>query len=296
MPKVSVIVPVYKVEQHLRECLTSVISQTFQDWELICIDDGSPDECGRILEEFAANDIRIKLIAQKNLGLSVARNTGLKNATGDYVMFLDSDDKLLKYSLEYMYTIAEESKTPVVVSTRFFNKGCENKSYNYSVHRRNILKSFVNNKYIYSSVCNKIYRRDILDGMKFIPGINFEDWPFLTELFGKIDSYAITNTPCYIYNKSNVSITRSKFTQYKVNSYIKGIRSTYDLYKDRKDLRTAQKRMAVATKMMINKVYNSKNKELQHYTKIEFNNLLREGLIHIFDLPFKTIIRIWRMK
>ena len=92
MPKFSIIIPVYNVAPYLRECLDSVLAQTFTEWEAICVDDGSTDGSGDILNEFADKDARIKVLHQANSGVSVARNCGLENAIGDWIGFVDSDD------------------------------------------------------------------------------------------------------------------------------------------------------------------------------------------------------------
>ena len=91
-PEISVIVPVYKVEKYLQQCIDSILVQTFTDFELLLIDDGSPDRCGEICEEYAQKDERIRVFHQENAGLSCARNTGLMNSSGKYVTYIDSDD------------------------------------------------------------------------------------------------------------------------------------------------------------------------------------------------------------
>lgn len=98
----SVIIPVYNVEKYLRECLDSVLNQTFSDWEAVCVNDGSTDGSAGILEEYSAKDERFRVIEQTNAGLSAARNTGMENAKGDYVLFLDSDDWLELNALEVL--------------------------------------------------------------------------------------------------------------------------------------------------------------------------------------------------
>ena len=92
MPKISVIVPIFNVEKYLKECLESIINQTFKDIEIICINDGSTDNSLDILNQYAEKDNRIKVITQSNQGLSAARNTGIKYANGEYISFIDSDD------------------------------------------------------------------------------------------------------------------------------------------------------------------------------------------------------------
>ena len=101
--KVSVIVPVYNVEKYLKDCLNSVINQTLEDIEIICVNDGSTDNSLAILEDYAKKDSRIKIINQKNKGLSGARNTGMKHVQGEYILFLDSDDWLKEDALSELY-------------------------------------------------------------------------------------------------------------------------------------------------------------------------------------------------
>ena len=92
MPKISVIVPVYKVEKYINQCIDSILAQTFSDFELILVDDGSPDKCGEICDEYANKDPRIHVIHQENAGQGKARNVGMDQAVGKYIIFLDSDD------------------------------------------------------------------------------------------------------------------------------------------------------------------------------------------------------------
>ena len=92
--KISIIVPVYKVEKYIDKCIKSIIDQTYENIELILVDDGSPDNCGKICDEYAAKDSRIKVIHKENGGLSSARNIGIENSIGDYIMFFDSDEDI----------------------------------------------------------------------------------------------------------------------------------------------------------------------------------------------------------
>ena len=108
MPLVSIIVPVYKVEPYLRRCVDSVLAQSFTDYELILVDDGSPDNCGMICDEYAKSDPRIRVIHQTNSGAAAARNTGIKTATGKYVAFCDSDDTVSTMWLERMFSYTDE--------------------------------------------------------------------------------------------------------------------------------------------------------------------------------------------
>ena len=113
-PLFSVIVPVYKVEKYIHQCVDSILAQSFSDFELILVDDGSPDNCGAICEEYAAKDPRVKVVHKENGGLSDARNVGLEMATGEYVLFVDSDDWVAPDMYEKMVRRAEETGADVV--------------------------------------------------------------------------------------------------------------------------------------------------------------------------------------
>ncbi|MBQ8686650.1 MAG: glycosyltransferase [Alphaproteobacteria bacterium] len=116
MPVVSVIIPVYKVEKYLRRCLDSLVAQTFQDWQAVCIDDGSPDRSPAILDEYAQKDARIKVIHKQNAGVSAARNDGIKNADGQFIHFLDADDWIDPEYFQAMLTLALDSGADMAVS------------------------------------------------------------------------------------------------------------------------------------------------------------------------------------
>ena len=294
MSKISVIVPVYNTERYLASCLDSLLAQTFQDWEAICVDDGSTDECKNILQHDGLKDKRLKIIAQKNKGLSSARTAGLDYAKGEYVFFLDSDDIIPEYALEMMLKIAEITNVPVVASE---SSAISNKAprFNYQVFRHP-LTDFVKNNRIFSSAWNKLYRADILKTHRFIKGIYFEDWPFLTTLMGQINQFATTDIPCYIYRNDNDSITRSSFNTKKVDSYITGIKFVYDNFKNSPDLIWAQKRIAVASKMLINKVYHTRDKNLYRYAVDQINALFQQKILLKRYIPLKSIIRYWLMK
>ncbi len=123
MPKISIIIPVYKVEKYLSRCLDSILAQTYQDWEAICVNDGSPDKCKKILAEYAQKDNRNKVITQKNQGISIARNNALKQVKGVYVCFLDSDDELEPTFLEEPYKAITKENADMAVCG--FHQGTE---------------------------------------------------------------------------------------------------------------------------------------------------------------------------
>lgn len=296
MPQISVIIPVYNTEKYLPACLDSVCSQSFQDIEIICINDGSPDKSGEILAKYAEQDKRIVVVNQENKGLSGARNTGIQKANGQWICFVDSDDRIPNFALQTLYQIAQTTNSDIVMSEkRLSHPVLSSGAIHWQVHT-NIMEDFVNNSDVFSSVCNKLYRSELIKDHQFIEGIYFEDWPFLMSLMPQVKKFATTQTPCYIYREDNESTTRSPFNNKKVDSYITGIRYVYDFYKDRPDLKLAQKRMAVAAKMLTNKVYHSKDRALKDYALSQLDSLFNEKIISKSNLPLKSFMRYWMMK
>ncbi len=299
MTKISVIIPVYKTEKYLANCLDSVLNQTFNDLEIICVNDGSPDNSAQILQEYAQKDPRIKVLTQENQGLSAARNTGLDVATGQKIMFLDSDDAIPPYAIKLLNDIADETGAQIVASRGRLKMGeKQNLPTNYmqSIKIGNGLPDFAEDPKIFSSAWNKLFSAELFKSQRFVKGMLFEDWPIMTILFGRTDKYVTTDIPCYIYREDNISITRSSFSIRKVESYIQGIRTVFEAFKDSKQLIYARKRMAIAFKILVNKVYRAKDKELTSLLLKETNALYSDNILSKKDLFLKTRWRLWRLK
>ena len=189
-PLISVIIPVYNVEKYLRECVDSVINQTYSFIEIILIDDGSTDLSGQICDDYMISDTRIKVTHQENHGLGHARNTGMRLAKGKYIIFLDSDDYWRLDTLEGLVQKAEDHNLQVAVfSAQPFFDGIENykgPTYSHSVQNdvvKNGTESFIcaigNGEY-YAQACLRMYRLDYLrdNGFQFDEGIIHEDESF----------------------------------------------------------------------------------------------------------------------
>lgn len=170
--KLSVIVPVYNTSKYLYECLESICSQTFQDIEIICINDGSTDDSLDILKEFQQKDFRIIIIDQKNQGVSASRNAGLEIATGEYVGFVDSDDHIATDYFQQLITAAEHHNAEVVFTNAFSDDALEkNKRYQQEEIIRDLLPDYLR-KDLYNSVCNKMYLNILIQKhhLRFILG------------------------------------------------------------------------------------------------------------------------------
>lgn len=171
---ISVIVPIYNVEKWLRDCVKSILNQTYKNLEIILIDDGSTDRCGQICDQFLEKDSRIKVFHKANGGLSDARNYGLSQASGKYICFVDSDDYIEENMIEKLYLAIRKSDAEVAVCNFLYQYEVLGKTpdpYSYQIEKEKVLtgKEFIllkNQKCVFCVVAwNKLYRRDVF--MKF---------------------------------------------------------------------------------------------------------------------------------
>ena len=237
MPKISVIVPVYKAEDKLNRCVESVLAQTFTDFELILVDDGSPDNCGKICDEYAAKDNRIVVIHKANGGVSAARNDGIAKASGEFIAFCDSDDYLEKDCLSTLYEYRGKTNADLVMSnyrtirptrTEHVSHGFKDGEFLCG----DTLKVTVYTKIAkcdtagYFCVWNKLFKRIIIakNGVRFNEDMSFgEDMLFVMDYIKVIDSVAFTDKPLYNYEVLESGL----FYSYKP-SFIRDILTCYN--------------------------------------------------------------------
>lgn len=238
MKKFSIIVPVYNNEKYIKKCINSIIMQTYKNLELIIINDGSKDDSGIICDEFAKKDNRIKVIHKKNEGVSIARNRGIEEVTGDYILFIDSDDWIKEDTIEILNEKIQKSDTDLLIYQIFnreFNKKdvlkTKNKDEFLKYLRKIIIKEFIN------SPVNKVYNTKIIkkNKIKFAENIDIaEDLLFNILYFSNIDSFEIINEKLYYYNHENTkSLTKrfnnNKYVQLmKVDDQVETILSIYE--------------------------------------------------------------------
>ncbi len=238
MPKVSVIVPIYNVEQYLARCLDSILSQSFADIEVVCVDDGSPDDSISIAEDYARRDSRIRIIRQENKGLGGARNTGIDNATGQYVAFIDSDDYI---SEDYFGNLCEAAaKYDADIVTATLVKRCKT-HIKYLV--KNDTERVVDDKNERFRVCacppdfhvtNKIFRTEMLrrNGMRFPEHTYFEDVVFMAKALIAANRLVTIPTAEYWYIENSESITRTRQTPKKQSDKYNGHKEMLKLIDD----------------------------------------------------------------
>ena len=206
--KLSIIIPVFRTEATLGRCMESIVSQSFGDFEVILVDDGSPDGCPQLCEEWAGKDPRIKVVHQPNGGLSAARNTGISLAQGDYVTFIDSDDYIGERTLE------------AIMSRLGDNDLLEYPIYRHYGARHQSLLTLADKTYAdtadywlgtqayrHTYACNKVYRRCLFDEVRFPVGRVFEDAYTLPRLLKHVRRVATTGEGCYYYCWNQEGIT-----------------------------------------------------------------------------------------
>ena len=197
--KLSIIVPVYKVEEYLGECVDSLLSQTIDDYEIILVDDGSPDNSGKIADEYAAvNPDMIRVLHIDNGGQGRARNFALDIAKGDFVGFVDSDDWVTHDMYEKMYTRAAETGADVVVCD-FMER--------FADGRESMLPASLQDNWLGSagSSCNKIFRRSLVGALRFPVGLWYEDFYFSAVMLLRSKHTEFIAEPLYIYRRGQES-------------------------------------------------------------------------------------------
>ena len=208
-PLLSVIVPVYNTEPYLDACVKSILSQTLQDWEMILVDDGSPDGCPKMCDEYAQQDTRIQVIHQANGGLSHARNQGIKASHGKYIAFVDSDDTIEPDTYEGNIAILEAHPDIDVIQFPMNRIGWGDQYYHKPAIYRGKKELFLNNyrnNPIDNTVCMKIFRREIFDCILFREGHVHEDKMFVLQMLQHIDVLYISDIGHYNYYRRENSI------------------------------------------------------------------------------------------
>ena len=228
MPKVSIIVPVYNVEKYIGRCIESIQKQTLTDWELILVDDCSPDNSMKIVEEYARRDNRIKIIySEKNEGPMIARQKGVVSAIGEYISFTDSDDELPLNALEKLYNEAVKDNYDIVAGTTKYIKKSGDKLWecklDYGHDYNGIITALLKRKYRHN-LCAKLFKTTVLkdnefyfnSGMKY-----FEDYLLLYQIVEKCQLFSVVNNVVYHYYQNEGSSTQKEVNPKRIeDAYI----------------------------------------------------------------------------
>lgn len=252
MPQISVIVPVYKAEKYIEDCVNSILSQTYGDFELILVEDGSPDASGAICDGLARRDDRIRVIHKENGGAATARNAGLDVAKGKYIAFVDGDDLIHPQYLEFQLTLLEEKQADVAwCHYDFFTqedtcfadlldirKEIQNCTIEYGAQ---MLAEFDKHYRRVSliSLCMKLYKREIFADIRIPEGFIEEDSMVLPLILERAKAYAHVKLPLYHWRETPGSVTRSGLTA-RSFAYIEVSRFQAEFFQKRNSLQAAR--------------------------------------------------------
>lgn len=292
MPKISVIIPVYNVEKYIEECLESVSKQTFSDIEIICVDDCGQDNSIKIVEEYQKKDNRIKIITHnKNKGLAASRNTGMAQASGDYISYIDSDDYIETNFLEELYKKAIETNADIVQSSIIFYYEDNNNFAFYVLNKDmedfDIITQGKTDIYYNAGMCwNKLYKATLIKehNITFPEGLYWEDNPFVIRAAHFANDIQYTKNTNYIYRQRKGSIV--KLGNKKLH---------FDLLTTHIDMANFINSIDISKVEYINIFSRFMNRIMWEYDKIEDNpNLKNEK--NNFKKEWKKVFKLCKYK
>ncbi|HBC30958.1 MAG TPA: glycosyl transferase family 2 [Clostridiales bacterium] len=215
-PLISIIVPVYGVEKYLTRCINSILSQTYQNIEIILVDDESPDRCPEICDNFTRQDSRIFVIHEKHSGLSIARNAGINLARGSLLGFIDSDDYIDPNMYEHLYDMMLKDDADIAICGRYIvyengetkTKNCKN-IVHFKMDSEGAIRRMCSLRYFDTSSCDRLYKRTLFSSIRFPKKTICEDWYIMYKLFDSARNIVYDSTPLYYYFQRKNSISRN---------------------------------------------------------------------------------------
>lgn len=216
--KVSVIVPIYKVEKYIHRCIDTILNQTYVNLEVILVNDGSPDNGGAIAEAYKAKDNRVKVIHKTNGGLSDARNAGMQHVTGHFTMFVDSDDWLDIKMIETMVEKSNIYEADIVQSAFYYafddalyidDRYVEQNDHPFILNNNQLMYELVKNELVKNFAWGKLYKTKMIHNIPFKKGVLFEDVFWTHQVMHKVNNYCILHEPYYYYYQRDDSIVAS---------------------------------------------------------------------------------------
>lgn len=245
---ISVIVPVYNVEEYLCKCLDSLLSQTFRNLEILLIDDGSTDRSGEICDRYANADSRIKVFHKENGGVSSARNMGLDNAKGEWITFVDADDWIDANMYENLCNEAIKSQSDIVLCDFYLYYGPDKKNICKTIStngtKDNILRSYILS---FTSLCNMLVHRSLYDEYRLripLELINCEDFWLTVQLCYHAKKISSVHVPLYYYNRANVNSILNNHNVAKYKSECKAYLGIISFFETEKVLNLYQKEIS----------------------------------------------------
>lgn len=318
---VSIIVPVYKVENEIDRCIQSILNQTYTSIEIILVDDGSPDKCPQICDKYAKQDKRIKVIHKENGGLSDARNVGLDMAKGEYIAFIDSDDWVEDSFIEQLLTNLISTNSDIsICGYTLVNENNQKRHYSARkdleiLENEEALRELFTQEKFGCMVWQKLYRKELFKDIRFPVNKLYEDVAVSLPLFIKSKQCVISNKELYFYFQRNSSIVNSKFSNKKLDmlEYVQDMIDYSHLHGHKYDEETESFYLK-ACLMNILQAYKDDEsgeaqdaakllkKELRKHRKYIWGNRYIEKRRQIamyailLNFPAKLLIKIWKMR
>lgn len=295
MPIISIIVPVYNVEKYLKRCIDSILNQTFKEFELILVNDGSTDNCGKICDMYKGKDKRVKVIHKKNAGLSSARNVGLDLAKGKYIAFVDSDDYINKNMYEILYSNLIKTDADISIcnfqdvndnSIININQSIDNYEYLIFNNIQALNKLYLGNNVNIVVAWNKLYKKDLFEDLRYDEGRIHEDEFIIHKLLYKSKKILYTNAELYYYLKRQGSITQCDFNLKKLD-VVYAFKERVEFFMEKKLIELQFKAQKVYIDSFFGNYYKAKikldncNKEL-----IKLKNDYNRNLIFVLRNPY----------
>lgn len=232
--KVSILIPAYNAAAFLPKCLDSVLNQTYQDLQVVIVDDGSKDKTLEVCHKYAEKDSRIEVYHQENQGVAATRNHLLEKVKGDYVLFVDADDWIELDMVEYLVSLATELDAEMVMCDRVINdaKPSDKKPEVNILPQEEAIKDFLYHDYFVGSLCNKLLSRSLLHNEQFHRGISYgEDALFIWGALQKVNNVVVSDKQLYHYYMNEESISHQTFGDKKLTGHLTWTLITEDVAK-----------------------------------------------------------------
>lgn len=309
LPKVSVIVPIYKVENYLNRCVDSILNQTYKNIEVILVDDGSPDKCGEISDSYAINDSRVKSLHKENGGLSDARNYGMRYLTGEYVVFVDSDDWIKEEMIETLVGLAMDLKADIVQSGFYYvyetyllydDRYYSEDMLPIQLNKNELMREIVINERVKNFAWGKLYKTNLIKDLYFEKGVLFEDVFWAHKVMDRVDKYVICHKPMCYYLQRNDSIV-STYTVKNLD-IIKGLKERHKFIEENyKELINESYKILTKTILLHYYLLNkNRDKDLDGYYRKELRGYIINNYLNIqkaikYDKELSNEVKLFKL-
>ena len=308
--KISIIVPIYNVEKYIKKCINSLLNQTYKDIEIILVEDGSPDNCRNICDEYGAKDKRINVIHQKNEGVSAARNNGTNIATGEYIMYVDGDDYIEKTACEELVKIINKYKADIIcfncnkidlngkkiIGKVYANSYTDTGNVDVLTYEQAMIDNLYRNKIRYEP-WNKIYKKELVNKVKFPLGMLAEDFATFYKFLQKSNKIVHYDRCLYNYVIREGSTMNKKDIKLYVDTYStdkKMYLILNEICKEKEDINELEKRYFNSLAKTYTKLYREKDRNYARLKK-EIENNINKIDIKKLDFKEKILYLIYRI-